>query len=280
MDPIFLSKAAIMGIVEGITEFIPVSSTGHLIVVQNWLGLAGKTTSAVSLAKENAFAVFIQLGAILAVIWLYWRKILSLLLDWPRDPKARLLIANIVIATIPAILVGLPTADWIEAHFFKPLPVAIALVAGGLLILLIEGRRPRPSVESIDDVPWPRALGVGVIQILSIVFPGTSRSGATIIGGMTLGLSRRAATEFSFFLAIPAMVGASAVKLFGIRHDLSSADFPFFAVGFVVAFLAALPVVRWLVRYVSNHSFVPFAWWRIAFGVLIIALYWNARGSF
>jgi len=280
MDPIYLLKAAIMGIVEGITEFIPVSSTGHLIVVQNWLGLASKTASAASLAKENAFAVFIQLGAILAVVWLYWRKILSLLLDWPRDPKARLLIANIVIATIPAIVVGLPTADWIEAHFFKPLPVAIALVAGGLLILLIEGLRHRPSVDSIDDIPWPRALGVGVIQILSIIFPGTSRSGATIMGGMTLGLSRRAATEFSFFLAIPAMVGASAVKLFHVRHDLSSADFPFFAVGFVVAFLAALPVVRWLVRYVSNHSFVPFAWWRIAFGVLLVALFWNTRGSF
>ena len=279
MDPIHLLKAAVMGIVEGITEFIPVSSTGHLIVVQNWLGLAGGAAGAAG-AKENAFAIFIQLGAILAVIWLYWRKILGLLLGWPRDAKARWLIANIVIATIPAIIVGLPTADWIEAHFFKPFPVALALIVGGLLILLIERLRHRASVESIDDIPWPRALGVGVIQILSIVFPGTSRSGATIMGGMSLGLSRRAATEFSFFLAIPAMVGASAVKLLHVRHDLSSADVPFFAVGFIVAFLAALPVVRWLVRYVSNHSFVPFAWYRIAFGILIVALYWNARGSF
>ena len=278
MDPIYLLKAAVMGIVEGITEFIPVSSTGHLIIVQNWLGLGGGPGAAA--AKENAFAIFIQLGAILAVIWLYWRKILDLLLGWPRDAKARWLIANIVIATIPAIVVGLPTADWIEAHFFKPFPVAIALIVGGLLILLIERLRHHASVDSIDDIPWPRALGVGVIQILSIVFPGTSRSGATIMGGMSLGLSRRAATEFSFFLAIPAMVGASAVKLLHVRHDLSSADVPFFAVGFIVAFLAALPVVRWLVRYVSNHSFVPFAWYRIAFGILIVALYWNARGSF
>ncbi len=280
MDPIYLLKAAVMGIVEGITEFIPVSSTGHLIVVQNWLGLAGAHTDPVALAKENAFAVFIQLGAILAVVWLYWRKILSLILDWPRDAKARLLILNIVVATIPAVIVGLPTADWIEAHFFRPVPVALALVLGGVAILLIERFGSRPSVESMDDIPWPRALGVGVIQILSIVFPGTSRSGATIMGGMSLGLSRRAATEFSFFLAIPAMVGASAVKLLHVRHDLGSADVPFFAVGFIVAFLAALPVVRGLVGFVSRRSFVPFAWYRIAFGILLIAVYWGSRGSF
>jgi undecaprenyl-diphosphatase len=279
MDPIYLAKAAVMGIVEGITEFIPVSSTGHLIVIQNVLGLANAGTDPAALAKENAFAIFIQLGAILAVIWLYWRKLLSLLLGWVTDAKARWLIANIVIATIPAVVVGLPTADWIEAHFFRPVPVALAFVLGGVAILLIEGLCHRATVDSIDDIPWPRALGVGLVQILSILFPGTSRSGATIMGGLSLGLSRRAATEFSFFLAIPAMIGASAVKLHHVRHDLSSADVPFFAVGFVVAFLAALPVVRWLVRYVSSHSFRLFAWYRIAFGILILALFWS-RGSF
>lgn len=272
MDPLYLVKAAIMGLVEGLTEFIPVSSTGHLIVVQNWLALAGR--------KENAFAIFIQLGAILAVVWLYRQKLLSVALNWRRDPQARLLIVNLILGTLPAIAVGLPTSDWIEARLFKPFPVALAFALGGLAILLIERHARRPSVATVDDIPARKALGVGLYQVLAIVFPGVSRSGATIMGGLTLGLSRRAATEFSFFLAIPAMIGASIVKLAGVRHELAAADAPFFAVGFLVAFVSALFVVRALVRYVSHRSFVPFAWYRIAFGIALVVLYWNSRGGF
>lgn len=272
MDPFYLLKAAILGLVEGITEFIPVSSTGHLIVVQNWLALAGR--------KENAFAIFIQLGAILAVVWLYRQKLLSVALNWRRDPVARRLIVNLVLGTLPAIAIGLPTSDWIEAHLFKPFPVALAFVLGGVAILLVERYARRPTVAGVDDIPVRKALGVGLIQVLAILFPGVSRSGATIMGGLTLGLSRRAATEFSFFLAIPAMIGASIVKLAGVRHDLTASDTPFFAVGFVVAFVSALFVVRALLKYVSHRSFVPFAWYRIAFGIALVALYWNSRGSF
>jgi undecaprenyl-diphosphatase len=272
MDPFYLLKAAILGLVEGITEFIPVSSTGHLIVVQNWLAPAGR--------KENAFAIFIQLGAILAVVWLYRRKLLSVALDWRHDPLARRLVVNLILGTIPAVVIGLPTSDWIEAHLFRPFPVALAFVLGGVAILLVERFARRPSVAGVDDIPVRKAIGIGLIQVLAIIFPGVSRSGATIMGGMTLGLSRRAATEFSFFLAIPAMIGASVVKLAGVRHDLTAADAPFFAVGFVVAFVAALFVVRALVSFVSHRSFVPFAWYRIAFGIALMALYWNSRGGF
>ncbi len=272
MDPFYLLKAAILGLVEGITEFIPVSSTGHLIVVQNWLALAGR--------KENAFAIFIQLGAILAVVWLYRRKLLSVALNWRHDPLARRLIVNLILGTIPAVVIGLPTSDWIEAHLFRPFPVALAFVLGGVAILLVERFARRPSVAGVDDIPVRKAIGVGLIQVLAIIFPGVSRSGATIMGGMTLGLSRRAATEFSFFLAIPAMIGASVVKLAGVRHELAASDAPFFAVGFVVAFVAALFVVRALVTFVSHRSFVPFAWYRIAFGIALVALYWNSRAGF
>jgi undecaprenyl-diphosphatase len=272
MDPILLLKAALLGLVEGATEFIPVSSTGHLILTQGWLGLEGR--------KVNAFSIFIQLGAILAVVWLYRRKLLDVLAGCRRDPVARRFILNLVVATIPAVVVGLPTDDWIEAHFFRPLPVAMALVAGGLAILAVERWAPRPNVASVDGIPVRRALGVGAIQVLSILLPGLSRSGATIMGGMALGLSRTTATEFSFFLAIPAMAGASIVKLAGVRDALAPTDAPFFAVGFVTAFVAALLVVKALVAFVSRRSFAPFAWYRIAFGAVLLAVYWDSRGAF
>jgi undecaprenyl-diphosphatase len=261
MDLVLWLKAVLLGLVEGATEFIPVSSTGHLILFQNWLGYTGHTA--------NAFLVFIQLGAILAVVWLYRRKFLGLARDWPRDAKARRLIVNLVVGTLPAVVVGLPTDDWIEAHFFRPLPVAIALAVGGVAILLIERTRRAVVVATADDIPVRRALGVGLIQVLAILFPGVSRSGATIMGGLVLGLSRTAATEFSFFLAVPAMLGASALKLWGVRHDLGASDLPVFAIGFVVSFLAALLVIRALLSYVARRSFVPFAWYRIALGVLV-----------
>ena len=273
MDPILLLKAVVLGIVEGATEFIPVSSTGHLILVQSWLGLAGDP-------KWNAFIIFIQLGAILAIIWLYRKKFIDVVKGLRTEPPARRLALNLVIATIPAVVVGLPTNDWIEKNLFKPFPVAVALVAGGIAILVIERLYRRSTVEDVDDIPVKTALGVGMIQLLAILFPGVSRSGATIMGGLTLGLSRKAATEFSFFLAIPAMFGASIIKVGDIADVMTASDLPIFAVGFVTAFISALLVVRWLVAFVSKNSFRGFAWYRIVFGIILIVLYWNNRGGF
>jgi undecaprenyl-diphosphatase len=267
VDPIVLLKAAILGVVEGATEFIPVSSTGHLILTQQWLAFRG--------ARENAFIIFIQLGAILAVVALYWRKLLHVATHVRGDPAARGLVANLIVATMPAVVIGLPTEDWIEAHLFKPVPVALALIGGGFAILLIERLRRVVSVESVDGIPLLKALQVGMIQVLAILFPGVSRSGATIMGGMAVGLSRKAATEFSFFLAIPAMLGAAIVKLAGVRDVIGWGDVPLFAVGFVVSFLSALVVVKALLAFVSRRSFVPFAWYRMALGSVVLASWSN-----
>jgi len=272
MNWLHLLQAAILGVVEGATEFIPVSSTGHLILAQNLLGFTGR--------KENVFIIVIQLGAILAVVWLYRRKILGLISNWRRAPEGRRLLANLIVATLPAVVVGLPTEEWIEAHFFKPFPVSLALVFGGIAILLVERWYKRPSVESMDHIPLKKALGVGIIQVLSILFPGVSRSGATIMGGLALGLSRLAATEFSFFLAIPAMLGASAVKLMGAREAVALGDIPLFAVGFIVSFVVALVVIRGLLAFISRNSFVPFAWYRIIFGAALLILFWLSVGVF
>jgi len=271
VDGLVLLKAVILGIVEGLTEFIPVSSTGHLIIVQNFLGFTGHV--------ENVFSIFIQLGAILAVVWLYRKKFLSVALTLNTRPESRRLVANLVIGTIPAVIIGLPTESWIETHLFKPLPVALALVVGGVLILVIEHTFRSRGMDDVDQIPWTLALGVGCMQVLAILFPGISRSGATIMGGMTLGLSRIAATEFSFFLAIPAMLGASIVKLAGARQYLCFDDVPVFLVGFVVSFLVALVVIKGLLRFVSHRSFVSFAWYRIAFGVMLL-IYGYYRGGF
>lgn len=271
MDLWLLLKAAILGIVEGVTEFIPVSSTGHLILSQDFLDFTGR--------KENAFIIFIQLGAILAVVWLYRKKFIDVILNLRTQPQARGLAANLVVATLPAVVIGLPSEKWIEANLFRPIPVALAFVAGGLAILLIERWRKTPNVESVDHIPLKQAFGVGMIQVLAILFPGISRSGATIMGGLVLGLSRKAATEFSFFLAIPAMLGASFIKLIKARELMSVADLPVFTVGFVVSFLSALMVIRGLLSYVARRSFVPFAWYRILVGALILILYWN-RSTF
>jgi undecaprenyl-diphosphatase len=269
MDLISLLKAALLGIVEGATEFIPVSSTGHLIVVQDWLDFTGE--------KANAFIIFIQLGAILAVLWLYRQKLWSVVRDFYRERRARALVINLVVATLPAVAIGLPTEGWIEAHLFRPVPVALALVAGGLLIFWVEARFRSPVVDDVDHLGLRHALGIGLFQVLAILFPGISRSGATIMGGMVLGLARVTATEFSFFLAIPAMAGAACIKLLGVRDQLGAADAPVFTVGFVTAFLAALLVIRTLIVYVSRNDFRPFAWYRIAFGALLLAFY--AAGS-
>lgn len=267
MDLLAVLKAAVLGVVEGATEFIPVSSTGHLILVENWLGFTG--------AKESAFAIFIQLGAILAVVWLYRRKLFEAVWGVLRLPRARRLWVNLVVGTLPAVAIGLPTEKWIEAHFFHPVPVAIALALGGVGILLVERRYRAPQVSEVDAIPARMALGIGLVQVLSVLFPGVSRSGATIMGGLVFGLSRTAATEFSFFLAIPAMLGASLIKMLEARELLSAADLPVFAVGFGVSFVVALVAVRQLVAFVSRHSFVGFAWYRIILGGALLLSYWR-----
>jgi undecaprenyl-diphosphatase len=261
---IHLLQAAVLGVVEGATEFIPVSSTGHLILAQNLMRLTGR--------KQDAFTVFIQLGAILAVVWLYREKIIRLVSRWRSAPEGRRLLANLVIGTLPAVAIGLPTKNWVESHFFRPLPVALALALGGLAIMAVERWRRQSTVLSMDDIPLKIALWVGIVQVLSIVFPGVSRSGATIMGGLAFGLSRVAATEFSFFLAIPAMLGASLVALAGARDVITAGDVPIFAVGFIVSFVVALLVIKRLVAFVSRNSFVPFAWYRIIFGAALLVL--------
>ena len=275
MDAIDVLRAAVLGLVEGLTEFIPVSSTGHLIVAADWLGYVDEPQRP---GVAKAFLVLIQLGAIFAVLWHYRVKFLDVTRKLPTDATARRLVLNLILATVPAAVIGLPLDDLIESYLFKPFPVATALVVGGLLILLVEWKFGRPGVGNVDGVSTLKAIGVGCFQVLAILFPGVSRSGATIMGGLVLGLDRRAATEFSFFLAIPAMFGASIVTLYKTRDVLSSTDIPIFAVGFVVAFVSALLVIKALLAFVSRHSFAPFAWYRIVFGAFLLALYWNRSG--
>lgn len=266
MDPILLAKAVVMGLVEGATEFIPVSSTGHLIIAGDLLGFD-------RWHGAETFEIFIQLGAILAVVWLYRAKILAVLRDAPRQERARRLILNLVIAFLPAAIIGFLAHDFIKEKLFNPFTVAIALVVGGVAILLIEAWHRRVVTESVDDIRPREALGVGLAQVLSL-FPGVSRSGATIMGGLSLGLSRVAATEFSFFLAIPVMFAATLYDLWKSRHGLSGGDAPVFAVGFVVSFVSALLVIRWLIRFVAHNSFRGFAWYRIVFGLVLLGWFW------
>lgn len=261
-----LFHAVVLGLVEGVTEFIPVSSTGHLIVATDLLGLDPESTRMV------VFNIVIQLAAILAVVWVYRAKLWDAVRRLPTDPAAQRFATAVVVGSIPAVILGFLLDDWIEAHLFSTLTVAVALVLGGVAILLIErwaeGRPPR--VPTVDDIGAADAFKVGLAQCLAMM-PGVSRSGATILGGVGLGLSRLAATEFSFFLAIPIMVGASGLKLAKNADALSSADLPFFAVGCVVAFVSALAVVRLLIRFVASNTFRPFAWYRIGFGLLVLA---------
>jgi undecaprenyl-diphosphatase len=263
VSPELLFKAVILGLVEGATEFIPVSSTGHLIVVSEWLGQVDE--------RAKTFEVFIQLGAILAIVWLYRARLGRTLLAAGHDPASRQFVLNLLIAFVPAAAIGFVAHGWIKEHLFNTRVVAGALVVGGVLILLIERWRPRVRVEEVGRVPPRTALGVGIAQVLSLV-PGTSRSGATIMGGYALGLSRTAATEFSFFLAIPIMFAATLYDLFKGWDSLSAGDVPFFAVGFVVSFVSALIVVRAFLSYVSRNSFAVFAWYRIGLGVLLLLL--------
>jgi undecaprenyl-diphosphatase len=247
-----LLHALLLGIVEGLTEFLPISSTGHLILVGDLIGFND--------AKAKVFEIVIQTGAMLAIVWEYRARFLRI--DWP-------LYRNLAVAFMPAALIGLAFEHAIKAMLFKPVPVAIAFIAGGLVILWAERRNHRVRVERVDQMTSLDALKVGFAQAFALI-PGTSRSGATIIGGMLFGLSRPAATEFSFFLAVPTLVAAGGYDFLKHRALFSSADLGLFGVGLVAAFVAAIACVRWLIRYVASHDFKPFAWYRVAFGVVVL----------
>ena len=285
MDFVVLLKAAVMGIVEGLTEFLPISSTGHLILAGALLGLDDE--------KGKVFDIAIQTGAIFAVILVYWQKISRTVLDLPTDITARRFAANVVIAFLPAVVLGLLFGKQIKMYLFTPEVVASTFIVGGLIILWVEQKlkanassgllhgdsaenvltssaavQPLARIQNVDDMTPLDALKVGFVQCLAMI-PGTSRSGATIIGGMVLGLSRKAATDFSFYLAIPTLIGAGAYSLYKERELLSLADTPTFAVGLLFSFISAWVCVRWLLRYIASHSFVPFAWYRIVFGIAV-----------
>ena len=267
MDLLLAVKAAIMGVVEGLTEFLPISSTGHLILAGSLLGFDDD--------KAKVFDIAIQTGAILAVIIVYWQKLWSTVVALPSSPQAQRFTVNVLIGFAPAVVLGLLLGKAIKAHLFNPLVVASTFIVGGFIILWAE-RRPQSAtrVQSVDDMTPLDALKVGLVQCLAMV-PGTSRSGATIIGGMLLGLSRKAATDFSFFLAIPTLIGAGVYSLYKERALLSLADVPLFAVGLVFAFVSAWVCVRWLLRYIASHSFVPFAYYRIVFGAIVLLTWWG-----
>ena len=255
-------KAAIMGVVEGLTEFLPVSSTGHLILAGSLLDFTGE--------KVKVFEIAIQTGAIFAIILIYWPRLRDTATGLTTNRQAQRFALNVAVAFVPAVVLGLLFGKVIKAHLFTPLVVASTFILGGLIILWVERRRQPPvRVHGVDDMTTMDALKVGLVQCLALV-PGTSRSGATIIGGMLFGLSRKAATEFTFFLAIPTLIGAGAYSLYKERALLSTADLPLFAIGLLCSFLSAWLCVRWLLRYVSTHDFVPFAWYRIAFGVVVL----------
>ena len=263
-----LAKAAIMGVVEGLTEFLPVSSTGHLILAGSLLGFEGGSLTP---EKVKAFEISIQTGAILAIVLVYWQRLKHVLGTLGSDRNARRFVLNVLIGFLPAVVVGLSFGKAVQAALFTPLVVASTFILGGLIILWAERRKNVVvRVAEVEDMTPLDALKVGLVQCLAFV-PGTSRSGATIIGGMLFGLSRKAATEFTFFLAIPTLIGAGAYSLLKVRHSLVAADLPLFAVGFVMSFLAAWACVRWLLRYVATHNFNAFAWYRIGFGLLILA---------
>ena len=264
MELTLIIQVLIMGIVEGLTEFLPISSTGHLILAGSLLNFTGE--------KVKVFEIVIQAGAMLAVCWEYRVKIARVVLDFNRDIAAKRFVVNLLVAFLPAVVLGLAFGKAIKAHLFKPIPVALAFIIGAFIIIWIERRQRRimySRVDSVDDMSVMDALKVGLAQCFALI-PGTSRSGATIIGAMAFGLSRRAATEFSFFLAIPTLFGATVYSLYKERALLSAADLPMFGLGALSAFVSAFLCVRWLLRYISSHDFMIFAWYRIIFGVLIL----------
>jgi len=270
LDIALLAKAVIMGLVEGLTEFLPISSTGHLILTGALLGFDDD--------RAKVFDIAIQTGAIFAVILVYWQKIRDTVVAFPSQVQARRFVLNVLIAFVPAVVLGLLFGKAIKAHLFTPVVVASTFILGGFIILWAEQRQKNnPGVARIQDVDAMTpldALKVGLVQCFAMI-PGTSRSGATIIGGMFLGLSRKAATDFSFYLAIPTLIGAGAYSLYKERALLSLADAPLFGVGLLVSFLSAWLCIRWLLGYIATHSFVGFAYYRIAFGVVVLATAWS-----
>ena len=270
MDIAMLIKAAIMGIVEGLTEFLPISSTGHLILAGALLGFDDD--------KAKVFDIAIQTGAILAVIIVYWQKIRDTVLALPTQKQAQRLALNVLIAFLPAVVMGLLFGKAIKAHLFTPVVVATTFIIGGFIILWAEKRQSNVAtaarIQDADDMTFMDAIKVGLVQCLAMI-PGTSRSGATIIGGMLLGLSRKAATDFSFYLAIPTLIGAGAYSLIKERALLSMADAPLFGVGLLFSFISAWLCIRWLLKFIATHSFVGFAYYRIAFGLVVLATAWS-----
>jgi undecaprenyl-diphosphatase len=263
MDILLLLQALIQGIVEGLTEFLPVSSTGHLIVSGSLIGFTGE--------KAGVFEIVIQSGAILAVCYEYRLRIYEVTMGLFANANAQRFAINIILAFLPAAILGLVFASKIKLYLFNPVSVAIAFIVGGLIILWAEKRQHVVSITRIDDVKPIDALKIGLAQCAALI-PGTSRSGATIIGGLLFGFSRTAATEFSFFLAIPTIFAATLYDGWKHRDLLSAGDVPMFAVGFIAAFVSALFAVRALLKFIATHSFVVFAWYRIAFGLLILFL--------
>ncbi|MGC0152708.1 undecaprenyl-diphosphate phosphatase [Chromobacterium vaccinii] len=267
MDPVLLFHSLLMGLVEGITEFLPISSTGHLILAGDLLGFLDKE-------KRDVYEIFIQLGAMLAVVWEYRGKIGRTVAGAVRPGGERNLLLAIVIAFIPAAVAGLLFSKQIKAALFNPVCVAVAFIIGGLVILWAERREHKVAVATVDELSLKDALKVGLCQCLALI-PGTSRSGATIIGGLFLGLSRQAATEFSFFLGIPTLGAASLYSLYKHRAALSADDVGVFAVGFLASFVFAFLAIRALLRFIATHSFEAFAWYRIAFGLIVLGTWWS-----
>ncbi len=267
MDLMLLAKAAAMGVVEGLTEFLPISSTGHLILAGALLGFDDD--------KAKVFDIAIQTGAIFAVILVYWEKIRSTAKAFRYQVEAQRFVLNVFIGFLPAVVLGLLFGKLIKEHLFTPWVVATTFIVGGFIILWAEKRPPSSvRIRAVEDMRGRDALWVGLVQCLAMI-PGTSRSGATIIGGMLLGLSRKAATDFSFFLAIPTLIGAGVYSLYKERALLSVEDIPMFATGLVVSFISAWICVRWLLKYIASHSFEIFAWYRIAFGMVVLATAWT-----
>ena len=262
VDSAYLA-ALLLGLLEGLTEFIPVSSTGHLILAIDLLGLA--------MPPGKVFEVVIQLGAILAICWLYRRTLFGALWAAPYDAGKRQFLVGLIVAFIPSAIVGVTLHGFIKSVLFNPLVVAIMLVVGGIIILLVERYKPQPKVAQVEDLGWKLALKIGLCQAVSVI-PGTSRSGATIMGALLLGVERKAAAEFSFFLAIPTMLSAATYDLYKNAHLIQTDGAAVIAVGFLAAFVAAMVVVRAVVGFVSRHGFVPFAWYRIVLGSVMLAL--------
>jgi undecaprenyl-diphosphatase len=264
LDALFAS-AILLGIIEGLTEFLPVSSTGHLILAAELIGFTGP--------GSTVFEIVIQLGAILAVCWVYRDRLFHAVAGMLTDASSRRFVANIVVAFLPAAVAGVFLHHFIKSVLFSPWVVAVSLVVGGFLILLIERIRPLPQVRTVEAMPLRTALGIGFCQILAMI-PGVSRAGATIMGALMFGVSRPAATEFSFFLAIPTMFGAAVYDLYKSRSELSFDNGEIIIVGFIVAFFAALLVVRWLVDFVAKHGFGVFALYRIVLGTVALIALW------